>query len=77
MAFALIPSIPLFDLMILSQTINAILLPLILVLFLIIANDRSIMGKWVNSLLANMLTVVLIIVVVTATIAMFIAPLIT
>lgn len=63
--------------MILSQTINAILLPLILVLFLIIANDRSIMGKWVNSLLANMLTVVLIIVVVTATIAMFIAPLIT
>ncbi len=77
MALALIPSIPLFDLMILSQTINAVLLPLILVLFLIIANDRSIMGSWVNSSPANILTVLLIIVVVSATIALFIAPLIT
>lgn len=77
MAIALIPSIPLFDLMILSQTINAVLLPLILVLFLIIANDRSIMGKWVNSKPANFLTVILIIVVVVATVAMFVAPLIT
>ena len=77
MVLPLIPSIPLFDLMILSQTINAVLLPLILVLFLIIANDRSIMGKWVNPLLANILTIVLIIVVVAATVAMFVAPLIT
>ncbi len=77
MVLALIPSIPLFDLMILSQTINAVLLPLILVLFLIIANDRSIMGKWVNSLPANILTAVLILVVVAATVAMFVAPLIT
>jgi Mn2+/Fe2+ NRAMP family transporter len=77
MVLALIPSIPLFDLMILSQTINAVLLPLILVLFLIIANDRNIMGKWVNSLAANILTVLLIIVVVAATVAMVIAPLIT
>lgn len=60
MVFALLPSIPLFDLMILSQTINAVLLPLILVLFLIIANDRNIMGKWVNSSLANILTILLI-----------------
>ena len=77
MTLALIPSIPLFDLMILSQTINAILLPFILVLFLIIANDRSIMGKWVNSVTANILTVILMIVVVAATVAMFAAPLTT
>ena len=77
MAFALIPTIPLFDLMILSQTINAVLLPLILFLFLILANDRNIMGKWVNSLLANILTIVLIVVVILATVAMFVAPLIT
>jgi len=77
MALALIPNIPLFDLMILSQTINAVLLPLILVLFLIIANDRAIMGKWVNPLVANVLTIILIIVVAVATVAMFVAPLIT
>ena len=77
MVFALLPSIPLFDLMILSQTINAVLLPLILVLFLIIANDRNIMGKWVNSSLANILTILLIAVVVLATVAMFVTPLIT
>jgi len=77
MALALIPGMPLFDLMVLSQTINAVLLPLILVLFLIIANDRNIMGKWVNSSLANILTIVLIVVVVLATVAMFVAPLIT
>lgn len=75
MVFALLPSIPLFDLMILSQTINAVLLPLILVLFLIIANDRNIMGKWVNSSLANILTILLIAVVVLATVAMFVTPL--
>lgn len=77
MALALIPSMPLFDLMILSQTINAVLLPFILVLFLILANDRNIMGKWVNKPMANILTIVLIAVVVLATIAMFVAPLIT
>lgn len=77
MVLSLIPSIPLFELMIISQTINAVLLPIILVLFLILANDRSIMGKWVNSLPVNILAVILIIVVVSATVAMFIAPLIT
>ena len=35
------------------------------------------MGKWVNSSLANILTILLIAVVVLATVAMFVTPLIT
>jgi Mn2+/Fe2+ NRAMP family transporter len=49
----LIPGIPLFPLMWLSQSMNAILLPVLLVLVLKLVNDRSIMGDWVNSRFQN------------------------
>jgi len=45
----LIPSIPLFPLMWLSQSINAILLPVLLVLVLKLTNDRRVMGGWTNA----------------------------
>lgn len=51
----LIPGIPLFPLMWLSQALNALLLPVILVLVLKLVNDRSIMGDWRNSRLQNSL----------------------
>lgn len=49
------PGIQLFPLMWLSQTLNAILLPVILVLMLRLANDRGLMGRWANSRPTNVL----------------------
>lgn len=51
----LIPGIPLFTIMVLSQSVNAILLPVLLVLVLKLANNRHLMGSWVNSRMQNIL----------------------
>ena len=50
-----IPGIPLFQIMWLSQSLNALLLPVLLVLVLRLANDRRLMGDWRNSRLQNVL----------------------
>ncbi len=52
----LIPGIPLFSIMWLSQSLNAILLPVLLFLVLKLANNRRLMGEWVNTRLQNVLT---------------------
>ncbi|MEW6555618.1 MAG: Nramp family divalent metal transporter [Actinomycetota bacterium] len=44
----MIPGIPLVLLMVLSQTMNGILLPVILLCMLTLVNDRDIMGAYVN-----------------------------
>lgn len=44
----MIPGIPLVFLMVFSQTMNGILLPVILLCMLILINDRDIMGAYVN-----------------------------
>jgi len=49
----LIPGIPLFTIMLFSQTVNGILLPIILILMLILVNDREIMGEHVNGPIFN------------------------
>lgn len=51
----LIPGIPLFPLMQLSQALNAILIPVILVLMLRLVNNSKIMGQWTNSRMGNIL----------------------
>lgn len=52
---ALVPGLPLFTIMVVSQSINGILLPLILVFVLIIVNDRRIMGNYANSRVNNVI----------------------
>jgi NRAMP (natural resistance-associated macrophage protein)-like metal ion transporter len=54
----LLPDIPLISIMMVSQVINGLVLPLILVFMLIIINDSKIMREYTNSRLANVLTVV-------------------
>jgi len=51
----LIPGIPLFPIMWISQSVNAILLPVLLVLVLKLSNDRMLMGKWMNNRFQNIL----------------------
>jgi NRAMP (natural resistance-associated macrophage protein)-like metal ion transporter len=46
---ALIPGLPLIRLIVVSQVINGLLLPILLVFILLLVNDRGIMGKHINS----------------------------
>jgi len=67
----LIPGLPLFPLMWLSQVANAVLLPLVLVLMLKLANNRGIMKQWGNGRVSNILIMVLAVLVGLATLALF------
>ncbi len=52
----LLPTIPLIKIMFLSQTINGILLPFVLVIMLRLVNDKELMGEYVNSKRMNIIT---------------------
>jgi NRAMP (natural resistance-associated macrophage protein)-like metal ion transporter len=52
-AVAVIPHLPLVKVMLFSQDVNGILLPIILVYVLKIINDRSVMGDYVNGPIYN------------------------
>ena len=49
----MMPNVPLLSILYLSQVANGILLPFLLILMLLIINDKSIMGEHVNSRLFN------------------------
>lgn len=49
----MIPGLPLMKIMLFSQTINGMLLPVVLILMLKLINDRRIMGEYVNSTARN------------------------
>ncbi|MGB2696232.1 MAG: Nramp family divalent metal transporter [Candidatus Zixiibacteriota bacterium] len=46
--FILLPGLPLFPIMFVTQVLNGILLPFILIFILILINDKKIMGEYVN-----------------------------
>ena len=50
---ALVPGVPLFLLLLVSQDVNGILLPIILVLMLRLANNKRLMGQYANGRIAN------------------------
>ena len=65
------PRIPLIPIMYISQVINGILLPLILIFMLMLINNPKIMGKYTNSKFYNYVTILLIVIIVISTIALF------
>ncbi|HDQ72917.1 MAG TPA: divalent metal cation transporter [Chloroflexi bacterium] len=69
----LIPGIPLFPIMWLSQALNAILLPVLLILVLKLVNDRRVMGEWTNSQLQNVLAWGLTVLVGVATLVLLLS----
>jgi Mn2+/Fe2+ NRAMP family transporter len=50
---AIIPHLPLVKVMLLSQDVNGMLLPIILIYVLRVINDRSVMGDYVNGPVYN------------------------
>ncbi len=70
---ALIPDVHLIALLLASQTVNGILLPVILILMLRLCNDRRLMGKYANSRLANIIGWTTALVVIAATIVLLVS----
>ena len=52
-AIVLIPGIPLFPVMYISQVINGLVLPVILVVMLLLINNKKLMGEYTNGLVYN------------------------
>lgn len=52
----LIPSLNLIKVMVISQTTNGILLPIVLIFMLILINDKKIMGEYKNNIFQNLIS---------------------
>ena len=69
-AFVLIPKLPLLFIMYLSQVINGLVLPFVLIFIIKIINDKEIMGEHVNSTFANIVSYATIILLIAITLTM-------
>jgi len=67
----LIPEFPLLRVAVLSQVINGVLLPFILIFMLRLVNNRELMGQHVNSRLYNAIAWITTVAMVVLTVAMF------
>ncbi len=68
----LIPRLPLVYISVLSQVVNGIVLPFVLIFMLLLTNDRELMGEHTNSRAFNVVAWATVVVVVLLTIAMLI-----
>ncbi len=66
----LIPRFPLVPVMILSQVVNGIVLPFVLVFMLLLVNDRELMGDHVNSRAYNVVAWATVSIMIALTVAM-------
>src|SRR2546423_1042412 len=55
-AFVLIPGLPLIQVIVATQFLNGLLLPIVLIFVLRLVNDRELMGEYVNNRLFNILS---------------------
>lgn len=69
----LFPNFPLLKVMILTQVINGIVLPFILIFMLLLINNRDLMGEYVNGKAYNIISWLLAIVMICLTVAMLAA----
>lgn len=73
--FILLPNAPLITIMVMSQAVNGILLPILMVFQVKIINDRRIMGTYTNSKVTNLLAWITIIVVTLLTAVLLVGTL--
>ncbi len=69
----LIPGLPLIKVMLLSQDVNGILLPIILIFVLKIINNKNIMGEHVNKPIGNIIAWLTVIGIIAATVVLVIS----
>jgi NRAMP (natural resistance-associated macrophage protein)-like metal ion transporter len=68
----MIPDLPLIDIMFLSQTVNGILLPVVLIIMLKLVNDATIMGEYVNSKRMNIVAWITVAILVLLTVMLLV-----
>ena len=66
----LLPKFPLVKMILLSQVLNGVLLPLVLIFMVILVNKREIMGEWTNSRWFNGVSWVTVVVMIGLTLAL-------
>jgi Mn2+/Fe2+ NRAMP family transporter len=71
----MIPSVPLLSILYLSQVANGILLPFVLLLMLLIINDKRIMGEHVNTKMFNIIAIITVVVVMSLSMGLLITSL--
>ena len=60
-AVILLPNVKLISIMLLSQACNGLLLPFVLIFMLILVNNKRLMGKYTNSKIYNILSILVVI----------------
>ena len=65
--FILIPNAPLIMIMFLSQVVNGAVLPFVLVLMLMLINDKNLMGKYINGPLFNLIAWITVAIMISLT----------
>jgi NRAMP (natural resistance-associated macrophage protein)-like metal ion transporter len=71
----LMPRVPLFSVMLISQCVNGILLPIVLIFMLSLINNRRIMGQWANNRIHNAVAWTTVVILIALTATLLIAPL--
>ena len=67
----LIPNLPLVKISILSQVVNGVVLPFVLVFMLLLINKKELMGEHVNSRLFNVIAWATTVIMIGLTVAWF------
>jgi Mn2+/Fe2+ NRAMP family transporter len=70
-AIVLIPGLPLVKIAVLSQVVNGVVLPFVLIFMLLLINKKDLMGEYVNKPLFNVVAWATTIIMIGLTIAWF------
>jgi Mn2+/Fe2+ NRAMP family transporter len=66
----LVPGLPLVSVLVLSQVVNGILLPFVLIFMLLLTNDKELMGDYTNSRRFNVVAWITVVVMIVLTFAL-------
>jgi NRAMP (natural resistance-associated macrophage protein)-like metal ion transporter len=66
----LIPKFPLVQMILLSQVLNGVLLPFVLIFMVLLINKHELMGEWVNSRIANAASWITVVIMIGLTLAL-------
>jgi Mn2+/Fe2+ NRAMP family transporter len=69
-AVVLLPGFPLVRMILFSQVINGVLLPIVLIFMILLANNRRIMMEWVNSRFYNLAAWITVVVMIGLSLAL-------
>ena len=67
----LIPNLPLLKIAVLSQVVNGVVLPFVLIFMLLLINKKDLMGEYVNSRLFNVVAWATTVLMIVLTVAWF------